>query len=142
MKSPLLRVLLPLALALGFGGCTSSSTQVEPGHNLKAKQRFFVLSNANDNNAIDQLIASSVKATGRTAEVGPLTMMPEDAQAVITYQDHWTWDFGEHLTYLRIAVRDPLGNDAYAEAIYSVQVPSGEKLSVTVHRLVASLLEK
>src|SRR3954470_13844759 len=107
MKNLLLRLFLVVSLAVALGGCATFDASVDSGRSLKKVERFFVLSNLNDNHALDQQIAAALRAHGRTAEVGPLTMMPDDAQAVVAFQDHWTWDFGEHLVFLRITVRDP-----------------------------------
>src|SRR4051812_38410801 len=102
MNSLLLRVLFLAGLVTMLSGCASFDASVEAGRSLKDVHRYFIVSNLNDNHALDQQIATALRAHGHTAEVGPLTMMPDDAQAVVTFQDHWTWDFGEHLVYLRI----------------------------------------
>ncbi len=142
MKPFLIRVLLLAGLALLHGGCASTDASVEGGRSLKGVQRFFVLSNLNDNRALDHQIALALKARGRTAEVGPLTMMPDDAQAVVAFQDHWAWDFGEHLVFLKITVRDPSADQAYASVTFNARVPLREKPTVTVDRLVGTLLGK
>jgi lysyl-tRNA synthetase class I len=142
MKSLLTRVLLAAALALLLGGCASFDASVEGGQSLQAVQRFFVVSNLNDNRALDHQIAKALKSRGLTAEVGPLTMMPDDTQAVVTYQDHWAWDFGEHLVFLKINVRKPAQEQSYASATFSAKVPLREPATVTLRRLVETLLEK
>jgi len=142
MKSLLTRVLLASALVLFLGGCASFDASVEGGQSLKGVQRFFVVSNLNDNRALDHQIAQALKARGLTAEVGPLTMMPDDTQAVVTFQDHWAWDFGEHLVFLRIDVRKPSQEQTYASATFSARVPLREPAAVTLNRLVGTLLDK
>jgi hypothetical protein len=140
MKILLLRLLLALGLILLAGGCASVDSSVDSGRSLQSVQRYFILSNPNDNRAIDHQIAMALKARGGTAETGPLTMMPDDTQAVITYQDHWAWDFGEYLDHLSINVSDPPSGPPYARASYSIKVPGTEKSIETVNRLVAALL--
>src|SRR4051812_45769634 len=142
MKTFLFRLLVASGLVLALGGCASFDASVDSGRSLKKVQRFFVLSNLNDNHAIDQQIAAALRAHDRTAEVGPLTMMPDDTQAVVSFQDHWTWDFGEHLVFLRITVRDPSASQSYAAVTFDARVPLHEAPAVTVKRLVESLLEK
>lgn len=142
MKTLLTRGLFAAALALFLGGCASFDASVDGGQSLKGVQRFFVVSNLNDNRALDHQIAQALKARGLTAEVGPLTMMPDDTQAVVTYQDHWAWDFGEHLVFLKINVRKPSQEQTYATATFSAKVPLREPASVTLNRLVGTLLEK
>lgn len=138
----LLCVLFAAGLALGCGGCASFDASVDGGRSLKDVQRFFVISNLNDNRALDHQIAAALRARGRTAEVGPLTMMPDDAQAVVTFQDHWAWDFGEHLVFMKIMVRDPLKSQPYASVTFNARVPLREPAATTVKRLVDALLDK
>lgn len=142
MKTILARTLVFLGLGLLFGGCASFDASVDRGRSLQGVQRFFVVSNLNDNRALDQQIATALRARGRTAEVGPLTMMPDDAQAVVAFQDHWSWDFGEHLNYLRITVSDPRSPQPYAAVTFGAKVPLREKTGATISRLIDALLGK
>jgi hypothetical protein len=142
MKTSWLSILFLAGLTVLLAGCASFDATVEGGRSLKGVQRFFVLSNLNDNRALDRQIAVALKARGRTAEVGPLTMMPDDTQAVVSFQDHWAWDFGEHLVFLKISVRDPSSQQDYAGVTFNARVPLHEKPAVTVDRLVEALLAK
>jgi hypothetical protein len=142
MKTFLLRLLFVTGLALALGGCASVDASVDSGRSLKKVQHFFVVSNLNDNHALDQQIAAALRAHDRTVEVGPLTMMPDEAQAVVAFQDHWAWDFGEHLVFLRITVRDPSASQSYAAVTFDARVPLHETPAATVKRLVDSLLAK
>jgi len=135
--------LLPLpALLLILGllsGCTSYDTQVVRNHSLDGLQRYFVQGNSNDNHAIDHNIVVALKARGYEADTGPLTMMPDDAQAIISYQDHWSWDFGDRLAYLQITVRDPKNSKNLATVTFSTRFPSGKPLTTIVDELVGKL---
>jgi hypothetical protein len=142
MRTLPVRLLFLAALGLLLGGCASFDATVDSGRSLKKVQRFFVVSNHNDNRALDQQIATALKAHGLAAEVGPLTMMPEDSQAVVSYADSWAWDFGEHLVFLKISVRDPTKEQDYASVTFSATVPLREKPAVTISRLVDALLAK
>ncbi len=141
MKSLSLRLLV-VACVVILGGCASVDASMEGGRSLKNVQHFFVVSNLNDNRALDHQIATALRARGRTAEVGPLTMMPDETQAVITFQDHWTWDFGEHLVFLRLDVRPPSSPQSYGSVTFNARVPLREQPAVTVNRLVEALLAK
>ena len=125
-----------------LGGCASYSTQVDHGRSLKGIKRFFVVSNLNDNHAIDRQIVEALKAHDLEADSGPLTMMPDNTQAVVTFQDHWTWDFGDHLVFLQIAVRDRRSEQSFASITFSAKIPLREAASETVARVVDQLLEK
>ena len=138
-----LPVLLLLAAGLLFGGCASYDTDPLLGHGrgLTGLQRFFVVTNLNDNRALDHRIAGALQARGLTVDTGPLTMMPDNTQAVVTYQDHWSWDFGEHLVVLKLSVRGPDSNETLAAATFNARIPLKEPVPETVGRLVARLFE-
>ena len=76
-------VSLLFLLLLSLSGCTSVNTKVDQGRHLAAVRHFFVLSNLNDNHAIDENIARALQARGFQAESGPFTMMPDTAQALV-----------------------------------------------------------
>ncbi len=145
MKSRLHHLLFILILGLTLGGCASFDTSfdasLEQGRSLTKIRRFFVVSNDNDNHGIDQQIVEALKARGLEAATGPLTMMPDNNQAVITYQDHWSWDFGDHLVFLKLAVRDPFAEQSYATATFTARVPLRETTPGIVGQLVGRLLE-
>jgi hypothetical protein len=136
------RLLALLLAGLLLGGCSSFQADAPTGGGLAGVQRFFVVSNLSDNHAIDHRIAAALQARGLVAETGPLTMMPGDTQAVVTFQDHWSWDFGEHLYYLSITVRKPESNETLASATYSARIPRKEATAETVTRLVTRLLNE
>jgi hypothetical protein len=139
MKPLLFLVLLG---ALLTSGCASYQTQVDRSRPTDGYQRFFVQSNLNDNHAVAQLIASTLRARGLEADSGPLTMLPSDAQVVVTYQERWTWDFGEHLVYLRIALRDVATDTPIASAVFNGPVAINKDPPDVVARLVRELLDR
>ena len=136
------RALAIVTAGLLLGGCASFEASVDRGRSLRDVKKFFVLSNPNDNHALDRQIATMLINRGRSAGIGPQTMMPDDTQAVVAYQDHWAWDFGEHLDYLTITVRDPLANQPYASVTFSARVSMREQTAATVDQLIGALLEK
>lgn len=142
MNSLLFRACAIIGLAFVLGGCTTSSVQIEHGRSLKKIQRFFVVSNLNDNHGIDRQIAEVLKARGREADSGPLTMMPDNTQAVVTFNDHWNWDFSDHLTFLQISVRDTKSEQSFATVTFSAKIPSRKDPADIVTNLVDELLDK
>lgn len=136
----LLRLLAALGPLLWFSGCASYDAQVVSMKSLKGITRLFVVTNQNDNHAIAGAIASALQARGYAVDVGPRTMMPDNAQAIVLYQDRWTWDFGDHLLYLTINIRDALSGDPLTGITYSVSIPPREALGTTIGRLVDRLL--
>jgi hypothetical protein len=141
MKHPVICILVVLGFVLSLGGCASYNTDRVPGRSFAGVQRFFVVSNQNDNHALDHQIADILKARGREAEVGPLTMRPDNSQVIITYRDHWTWDFGDHMVFLQLAARDTRTDQIFATVTFSAKIPLREEIAVTVGRLVDRLLD-
>ncbi len=132
-----------LLLLLGLlAGCTSYDARVERGRSLAGVQRYFVLTNASDNHGLDQQIAAALKARGCEAVTGPLTMLPDDTQAIASYQDHWAWDFGDHIVYLQVTVRDRLTSQVNATATFSAKVPTRKPPSGIVDELIDQLLPR
>ncbi len=135
---------VPLPVLLFFlgllAGCASYVAKVERGPGLAGVQRYFVLSNPNDSHALNHQLAAALKARGYEAETGPLTMLPDDTQAIVSYQDHWTWDFGDHLVYLQVSVRDRKTGQPYAAVTFSTKLPTRKPPSGIVDGLVAQFL--
>lgn len=123
-------------------GCASYQTEVDHSRPPGGYQRFFVQSNLNDNHAVDQLLARTLRNRGLEAEHGPLTMIPSDAQVVVTYQERWAWDFGDHLVYLRVALRDVTSDVPIASAVFSGPVSVTTDAPDVVGRLVRELLDR
>jgi hypothetical protein len=138
MTRILLSPVLLLAVVL-LGGC--ASYVADHNRSLKDVRHFFVQSNANDNRALDRQIAAAIRARGFEAEHGPLTMMSDEAKVVVTYQDHWTWDFGDHLVYLQISVRDRDSIQTFATSKFSTRLPTRTPTAGIVDGLVARLLK-
>ncbi len=134
-------VSLLFLMALLLAGCTAVSTNVDKGRHLAGVRHFFVLSNLNDNHAIDESIVRALQARGFQAENGPFTMMPDSAQAVVTYDDRWAWDFSSHLIHLQISVQDPQAVHPFASAFYQKNVALSTEIDVVVSQLVGQLLK-
>jgi uncharacterized protein YceK len=139
MNHLLSRLLILLGLMAGLSGCSTVDARVAPGHNLANVKRFFVVTSSSDNHGLNRHITNALQARGLTAESGPLTMMPDDTEAVITYQDRWGWDFSDYLAYLRIDVSAPGKTEPYASVNFSASVPSGKSYQATLQSLVDRL---
>ena len=124
-----------------LAGCTSVGTQVDKGRHLAGVRHFFVLSNLSDNHAIDGNIVRALQVRGFQAESGPITMMTDSAQAVITYDDRWAWDFSSHLVHLQIAARDPQSVQPFATAFYQKNIALSTEVDAVVNQLVGELLK-
>lgn len=103
-----MKPILPLlALALLFAGCAHLNVRREPGTNLTGFKNIYVEHRLADGRGIDALIAQELQRLGYTAASGPMTMMPDGTEAVVSYVDRWTWDFSSYMIELDIEVSDP-----------------------------------
>ena len=140
MKS-VVRFLILLVACAVFAGCASTQTKVvEPGRSLEGVERFFVLRNLKDNHGIDRSIVRALQARGFEVASGPITLLPDTAQVVITYEDRWSWDFGNHMVSLKLGARDPSAVFPYVTAFYLDQVAIKTNVDEVVSQLVGELL--
>lgn len=104
--SPLRWLSGPLALLLLLlgAGCASLQTDGAPEALARAR-RVFVEERLNDNLRVDRMLVEELRARGYLASHGPLTMLPGDAQFVVTYDARETWDFRPYVIELTLAVR-------------------------------------
>lgn len=142
MKRRFAAVLLPwfACLLLLLAGCSSYTAQALNPKALAGVKAFFVQANSNDNHGIARQIQLALQAEGCTAETGPLTMMPDDAKLIITYDDRWSWDFGDYLGYMQITARNRSTQQAIASATYSAKIPGKKNSSAIIGELVEQLL--
>src|SRR5258708_8070185 len=96
MKSSLALFVALLASA----GCSSvSARKVMP---LDRFQHIFVEQRLNENHHVDELFVAELQRLGRDASSGPRTMMPENTDAVLTYDARWEWEFKTYLVQLNL----------------------------------------
>lgn len=99
-----LRVCVLLVMALLVAGCSHLSSAGSPADLARAR-RIFVEERLNDNLGIHRALVTQLRALGYEADRGPLTMMPDNAQLIVTYDARETWDFRPYLIELNLAVR-------------------------------------
>jgi len=96
-----------LAVVLLLSACADLNVHREPGANLTALKRIYVEHRLADGRGLDLLIARELRRLGYDAANGPMTMMPDGTDAVVSYVDRWTWDFSSYMIELDIEVSDP-----------------------------------
>lgn len=111
-----LRLLLWSLSAL-LAGCTTavSARKVVA---LDRYQRIYVERRLNDNNRIDELFVAELRRLGRDASSGPLTMMPEKIDLLLTYDTRWEWDFKTYLIELNLELHTVHPRKKLADARY------------------------
>ena len=135
------RLLFALFACALLAGCATTERRVAvPGRSLKEVRRFFVVRNLKDNHGIEERIVRALRARGFEVESGPVTLQPDSAQAVISYEDRWAWDFSDHMVMLEINARDPKGFYPYVSASFVKHVAITTDAEAVVSQVVGELL--
>lgn len=92
-----LRACLTLVFAL-LAGCSSVSARKVVA--LDSFKRIYVVQRLNENHHLDETFVEELRRLGHEASSGPLTMMPEKVDAILTYDARWEWDFQTYLIEL------------------------------------------
>jgi len=122
-------------------GCSNLSTEHPSTIDLRKYRHIHVDHRLNDNHEIDLLIVRELQRLGHTTSVGPLTMVPENADAIITYEDEWTYDFTTHMISLEVTIRDAhtdkkIGTGRYYRPSITRKTPAE-----MVHAVITSLFK-
>jgi hypothetical protein len=67
-----------------------------------------------DKRGIEKLISDRLNVMGYKATAGEKTAVPDDAEAIVTYQDKWMWDITMYMIELNVQVRQPKTDIAMA----------------------------
>ncbi len=134
MKSSLF-VLAALAL---LGGCSSLSARKVV--DLKRYKHVYVEHRLADNHRIDEQIVAELKSLGCDASCGVLTMKPDNAEAIVSYDDRWAWDFKNYIIEFRLFVRDARADKPVAEGYYHQAGLTTKSSEQVVHHVLTELL--
>ena len=117
-----------LSLTVLLCSCSSVYSRKDPKVDLSKLKSFYVVHRLTDDHHIDDIIVDQLKARGHEASAGPLTMMPQSVEAVITYRDEWAWDFKSYLMQLDLEIHrahnnQPLGQGSYRQPTIVTKPP-------------------
>jgi len=110
-----------------------------PTVDLSRYHRIFVIQPFNENHHVDEFFAAELRAKGLVAASGPLTMMPEDTDAVLAYDTRWTWDFKTYMIELDASLRTAHTDKLLAQARYYQPSARPRAPDVVVHDIVQRL---
>lgn len=139
MKALLVLVFAATALCTG---CMSVTTRTAPGLDLKRFHRYFVEQPFNENHHLDELIAEELRRNGYEAMSGPMTMMPENTEVVVSYDARWTWDFKTYLIDLTVEMQTAHTKKKIADGRCYQPSASPAPPEVAVRKLVSKMLAK
>lgn len=131
-----------LTFAFLLAGCRSVRIERAPHADLGGIKRFFVEHRLTDDHHLDDIIVAELQSRGLEASAGPLTMMPDNAEAVVSYADDWAWDFKSYLIQLRIDIRSARLDRPLATGTYRQPSPITKSPTQVVHAILAPLFEK
>jgi hypothetical protein len=108
--------LLVIGAVVSVSGCSvnRATARLTPGADLGKVAHVYVVKEAGDDHAIDELMKAQLVKMGYTAENGPEMPLPYKADAVLTYVDKWMWDMTMYMLELTVDVRDPKDNRTFA----------------------------
>ena len=107
MKKYLISIGLVLLVGLTSGCVTQLKSNVVPGANLKGLKNIYVVRLPADERGVERLIADRLNTMGYHATAGEKSSVPNEAEAIVTYQDKWYWDITMYMIQLDVQIRQP-----------------------------------
>lgn len=128
-----------LCLVAALAGCSTENTRTVV--DLAPFKHIFVVHRLTDDRHIDELLVHELQQRGHEASSGPLTLLPENADAVLTYEDRWEWDFKSYLIELTFEIHTARTEKKLADGRYYQPTPKAKPPAEVVHELLGSLLK-
>ena len=128
-----------LCLVAALTGCSSLSSRSVV--DLAAFKHIYVVHRLTDDKHIDDLLVRELSRLGHDASSGPLTLLPENADAVLTYEDRWEWDFKTYLIELNVELHTARTEKKLADGRYYAPSPKSRPPADIVHDLLASVFK-
>lgn len=129
--------LFAILLAALLSGCSSVSARKVV--DLAPFKHIFVVRQLTDDHHLDGLLVEELQHLGHDALSGPLTMMPENADAVLTYDGRWAWDFKNYLIELTLELHTARTDKKLADGRYYQPTPNSKPPATVVRDLLESL---
>ncbi len=126
--------------ALLLASCSSVWTQRNPHVDLDRLTHFYVERRLADNRKVDEAIVAELRSRGFEAASGPLTMMPDNAQAIVSYHDEWAWDFRYYLMELSVSIRSAHRQQTLANGIYRQPTPISKSPAQVIRTIFDQIL--
>ncbi len=131
---------LLLASALLLAGCGSVETRKVMS--LAPFKHIYVERSLTDDRHLDEMIVQELIRLGYESSRGPLTMLPDNADAILTYDHRWEWDFKTYLIELRVAVRTARTSKKLADGSFYQPTPNSKSPAEVVSRVLTPLFKK
>jgi lysyl-tRNA synthetase class I len=123
-----------------FSGCASIETRKVV--DLSQFKKIYVEHRLTDDRRVDEMIVQELTKLGYQASRGPLTMLPDHTDAVLTYEDRWEWDFKTYLIEFNVTVRTARTNKKLADGRYYQPTPNSKAPAEVVSKVITPLFGK
>ena len=135
-------ILVLLALLCLCSGCASSYRWKDPAARFQNRKHFYVETEPSDGKQLHLAIANELRALGYNVSSGHLTMIPKDADTLVTFQSRWEWDFTTYLIQLDIQVRDVNSGKILASSSYHRPAIGGTSTTTLIQRVLGAIFTK
>ncbi len=134
--------LFALAAAVALTGCTHLVTRSLPNANVGHYKHIFVEHRLADSYGIAEEMARQLNEMGYDASAGALTMLPGNAELIVSYEDMWTWDFNTYMIEIDMQVRSARTDKILAVGHYfRPSMIFGHPPASMIHELLAKLFK-
>lgn len=128
-----------LGLAL-LAGC--ASVESRKVMNLSPFKHIYVEHRLTDDRHLDEMLVAELTRLGYQASYGPITMLPDEADAVLSYEDRWEWDFKTYLIELKVEVHTARTKKKLADGSYYQPTPTPRTAAEVVTKVLKPLFAK
>ncbi len=136
------KALLAVAVAVVLTGCTHLVTRSLPNADIGHYRHIFVEHRLADSYGIADEMARQLREMGYDASAGALTMLPSDAELIVSYEDMWTWDFNTYMIEIDAQVRKARTDKILAVGhYYRPSMVFGHPPSSMIHELLVKLFK-
>jgi hypothetical protein len=135
-------LLLLLAVLCLTTGCSTSYHWKSPSAQLQQRKHFYVETETSDGQNLHVTIANELRAMGYTVTSGHLTMIPKQADTLVSFQSRWEWDFTTYLIQLDLQVRDVRTGKVLANSGYHRPAISGTSTSAMIQHVLGEIFVK
>lgn len=135
-------VLVLLAVLCLTTGCSTSYRWKAPTAKLEERKYYYVETETSDGKNLHLLIANELRAMGYTVTSGHLTMIPKQADTLVSFQSRWEWDFTTYLIELNLQVRDVRTGKILAHSGYHRPAISGTSTTAMIQHVLGKIFIK
>lgn len=78
-----------------------------PDTDISGRRFFYVVANAEDPGKVHEKVRDAFIEMGFESTSGPKSQIPENVDALVSYDDRWFWDMTNYMIELNLIIREP-----------------------------------